>query len=60
MRSIAAFYAKMVLHLPSHFKSKHHMVPEIKEAMMKTGKRRFNELRVKGDNINNEQVLKEG
>ena len=36
------------------------MVPEIKEALMKTGKRRFNELRVKGDNINNEQVLKEG
>ena len=51
---------KMVLHLPSHFKSKHHMVPEIKEALMKTGKRRFDELRVKGDHMNNEQVLKEG
>ena len=36
------------------------MVPEIKEALIKTGKKRFYELRVKGDNINNEQVLKEG
>lgn len=51
---------KMILHLPCHFKSKHRNDPEIKDALMKTDKRRFDKLRAKGDNMHNELVLKEG
>lgn len=45
---------KMILHLPCHFKSKHRNDPEIKDALMKTDKRRFDKLRAKGDNMHNE------
>lgn len=51
---------KMILHLPCHFKSKHRNDPEIKDALMKSDKRRFDKLRAKGDNMHNELVLKEG
>lgn len=50
----------MILHLPCHFKSKHRNDPEIKDALMKTEKRRFDKLRAKGDDMHNELVLKEG
>lgn len=50
----------MIFYLLCYFKSKYRNDFEIKDVLMKIDKRRFDKFRVKGDNMYNELVLKEG